>query len=137
MDKIPDDQLTYTGLWDSDKGYEKFQNGRNVVLMGDAAHPTTPFLGMGCNMALSDACFLGKLVVRCKIEGQDIALKLFEKYRLKNTNEVVRESLKTGYFMHSTNWFVWLFFQEITSFLPLQFMINEALKWDVIMMSLD
>lgn len=36
--------------------------GENVALVGDAAHPTLPFLGQGANMALEDAWVLARLL---------------------------------------------------------------------------
>ena len=42
-------------------------HGENCALLGDAAHPTLPFLAQGANMALEDAWMLA----RCLDEGPD------------------------------------------------------------------
>ncbi len=63
-----------------------FAQGR-VCLLGDAAHPTLPFLAQGANMALEDAV----IVARCldAFPVQD-ALRRFEAARLDRTAAIVR-----------------------------------------------
>lgn len=65
-----------------------FTEGR-VCVMGDAAHPTLPFLAQGANMALEDAAVLA----RC-LDGADIkaGLRRYENARLERTARIVRGS---------------------------------------------
>lgn len=50
---------------------ERWHDGR-AVLMGDAAHPTLPFLAQGANLALEDAWVLGREIMRDDLrEGLD------------------------------------------------------------------
>jgi salicylate hydroxylase len=67
---------------------ESFTQGR-VCVMGDAAHPTLPFLAQGANMALEDAIILA----RC-LDDADIpsALRRYEAARLERTARIVRGS---------------------------------------------
>lgn len=62
-------------------------DGRSV-LIGDAAHPTLPFLAQGANMALEDAL----LVARCLTELDDApsALARFVALRLPRTTRIVQ-----------------------------------------------
>ncbi|MEM1055763.1 MAG: FAD-dependent monooxygenase [Bacteroidota bacterium] len=65
-----------------------------AVLMGDAAHPTTPNLGQGGCMALEDAPALA----RCLADAASLpeAFRQFERARYRRTSRVTRESLWTG-----------------------------------------
>ena len=67
----------------------RFSIGR-ATLLGDAAHPTLPFLAQGANMALEDAVVLA----RCLAAHPDIptALRHYEAARLARTAAIVRGS---------------------------------------------
>jgi salicylate hydroxylase len=67
---------------------DHYAQGR-VCVMGDAAHPTLPFLAQGANMALEDAI----VIARC-LDGADVAgaLKSYEAARLGRTAAIVRGS---------------------------------------------
>ena len=68
---------------------DHFADGR-VCVMGDAAHPTLPFLAQGANMALEDAI----VVARCLEAYDDVAdaLRHYEIARLTRTAAIVRGS---------------------------------------------
>lgn len=59
-----------------------------VVLLGDAAHATTPFAAMGANMAIEDSMELAELINRCDHIEQ--ALKEFQELRKKRTEGIVK-----------------------------------------------
>jgi salicylate hydroxylase len=61
-----------------------------ATLLGDAAHPTLPFLAQGANMALED----GIVLARCLAAYPDIstALRRYEAARLSRTAAIVRGS---------------------------------------------
>jgi salicylate hydroxylase len=62
-----------------------------VSLLGDACHPTLPFLAQGANMAIED----GMVLARC-LDAHDIpeALRRYETSRLDRTSRIVRASLE-------------------------------------------
>jgi salicylate hydroxylase len=62
-----------------------------VSLLGDACHPTLPFLAQGANMAIEDAMVLA----RC-LDSYDVpeALRRYETARLERTSRIVRGSLE-------------------------------------------
>lgn len=65
-----------------------------VTLLGDAAHPMTPFLGQGACQALEDAVALGK-----RLRGAtDIpaALRAYEAERIPRANALVKRSRQVG-----------------------------------------
>jgi salicylate hydroxylase len=68
---------------------DHYSEGR-VCVMGDAAHPTLPFLAQGANMALEDAV----IIARCLDRFADVAeaLRHYEQARLERTAAIVRGS---------------------------------------------
>jgi salicylate hydroxylase len=62
-----------------------------VTLLGDACHPTLPFLAQGANMAIED----GMVLARC-LDALDIpeALRRYQAARLDRTSRIVRGSLE-------------------------------------------
>jgi salicylate hydroxylase len=70
-----------------------------LCLMGDAAHPTLPFLAQGANMALED----GLLLARCLTEMDDVprALRSFESLRLQRTRRVVQGAADNALRFHN------------------------------------
>ena len=65
-----------------------FAQGR-VCLLGDAAHPTLPFLAQGANMALEDAIIVARCLHRFPVQP---ALRHFEAARLERTAAIVQGS---------------------------------------------
>jgi 2-polyprenyl-6-methoxyphenol hydroxylase-like FAD-dependent oxidoreductase len=70
-----------------------YARGR-VVLTGDAAHPTTPNLGQGANMAIDDAIVLA----RALRDEADIAAACarYERERVPRTRQIVERSWSFG-----------------------------------------
>lgn len=67
---------------------------RRLVLVGDAAHPTTPNLGQGANMAIDDGIVLARCLRNSPtIEG---ALQEYQRERLPRTRMVVQRSWSYG-----------------------------------------
>lgn len=65
-----------------------------VLLMGDAAHATTPNLGQGACMALEDAAAIGKCFENTSNPVE--AFRLFETKRIARTTRIVNTSWKLG-----------------------------------------
>ncbi len=79
-------------LYDRDP-IDSWTQGR-VALLGDAAHPMLPFLGLGAAMAIEDAVVLGR-TVREEADAA-AALKLYEGTRLGRANWVLLQSRLQG-----------------------------------------
>ncbi len=65
-----------------------------IVLMGDAAHATTPNMGQGACMAIEDAAVLSNLVSTAP--SPEEAFKLFEQKRIRRTTKIVNDSWQIG-----------------------------------------
>jgi salicylate hydroxylase len=74
-----------------------YAHGR-LALMGDAAHPTLPFLAQGANMAIEDAA----IMARCLAASPDThALLRYEQARLERTTRIVTRSLENAGRFHN------------------------------------
>jgi salicylate hydroxylase len=72
-----------------------------VTLLGDACHPTLPFLAQGAGMAMED----GLVLARCLEAFADVetALQRYEQARIERTSRVVRGSAENGKRFHNNS----------------------------------
>jgi 2-polyprenyl-6-methoxyphenol hydroxylase-like FAD-dependent oxidoreductase len=87
-----------------------------IMLLGDAAHPCTPNLGLGGCMALEDALVLAKSF--CKEATPESALRRYESLRRGRTRHVQQRSLLMGQIGQWENRLVAGGRQMVTSMLP-------------------
>jgi 2-polyprenyl-6-methoxyphenol hydroxylase-like FAD-dependent oxidoreductase len=86
------EQLIWSDIIDI-KPLKKFAFG-NIVLMGDAAHATTPNMGQGACMAIEDAAILANTIEHT--QSVEEAFVAFEKKRLARTTTIVNNSWNIG-----------------------------------------
>lgn len=88
---------------------EVLKKGGNITLIGDAAHPMSPFKGQGANQALLDALSLARGIVKgCKSLAhwkkaglRESVLNEFEAEMLKRSAVKVKDSADAAQFLHS------------------------------------
>jgi 2-polyprenyl-6-methoxyphenol hydroxylase-like FAD-dependent oxidoreductase len=88
---------------------ELLEKGVHVTLIGDAAHPMSPFKGQGANQALLDALALGRGIAKeCRPFSQwrevgvrESVLTEFEAEMLKRSAIKVKDSADAAQFLHS------------------------------------
>lgn len=87
-----DEHLLWNDILDL-KPLPRFAFGR-ILLLGDAAHATTPNLGQGAGMAVEDAAVLAQ----CLTEPADIpaAFRRFEQRRRPRTTRIITTSRQLG-----------------------------------------
>ncbi len=69
-----------------------------ITLMGDAAHPTLPFLAQGANMAIEDGAVMARCLSQAPVPE---ALQAYQQARLARTTQIVNRSLENaGRFHH-------------------------------------
>ena len=92
LEHTSDEQLIWNDIVDIEP-IKKFAFG-NIVLLGDAAHATTPNMGQGACLAIEDAVILANTIADSgSVEEAFVA---FEQKRIKRTTLVVNDSLKLG-----------------------------------------
>ena len=94
---------------------KRWGQGR-VMLLGDAAHPCTPNLGLGGCMALEDALVLAKSF--CREATPELALRRYESLRRRRTRHVQQRSLLMGNIGQWENRLIAGGRQMVTSMLP-------------------
>jgi 2-polyprenyl-6-methoxyphenol hydroxylase-like FAD-dependent oxidoreductase len=90
--RTTDDQLIFNDICDL-KPLKRFVHGR-IVLIGDAAHATTPNLGQGACQAIEDAVVLAQ-AINCEPTMRH-AYRAFEMARLGRTRWVIEASRRLG-----------------------------------------
>jgi 2-polyprenyl-6-methoxyphenol hydroxylase-like FAD-dependent oxidoreductase len=92
IEQTPPESILHNDLVDRPPAWV-YAKGR-LALIGDAAHPTTPNLGQGANMAIDDAIVLA----RCLRTSPSIpqALEQYQRERLPRTRLVVQRSWNFG-----------------------------------------
>ena len=88
---------------------ELLAKGEQVTLIGDAAHPMSPFKGQGANQALLDALTLARAIARgCRPLSQwrkaglrESVLTDFESEMLERSATKVKDSAEAAQFLHS------------------------------------
>ena len=86
----PKDKIFKWALYDRDPIDEWYTN--NVVLVGDAAHPMLPFMGMGAAMGIEDGVVLGRAF--CESSEIQQALMRYQNARKDRANSVLLNSRK-------------------------------------------
>lgn len=81
-------------IYDSDPLEQIFWD--NVVLVGDAAHPTTPHGLRSTNMSVLDAAVLGKCLAKWGAENLQSALREYQSIRLPVVSKQVLHARKMG-----------------------------------------
>ncbi len=99
--ETPNEALIHNDILDI-KPLSQFAHGR-IVLIGDAAHATTPNLGQGACQAIEDAVILGEMMKK----NADIrtAFLQFEQKRLGRTRYIVNTSRRLGELAQTSNSF--------------------------------
>jgi 2-polyprenyl-6-methoxyphenol hydroxylase-like FAD-dependent oxidoreductase len=87
---------------------ELLEKGKNSTIIGDAAHPMSPFKGQGANQALLDALKLARTISRAckspewrKAGVRKSILTDFETEMLDRSAKKVQDSAAAAEFLHS------------------------------------
>lgn len=86
----------------------------NVLLIGDAAHATTPNMGQGAGQGIEDAYYLANILA--KSEEIQKAFQQFESLRRKKVDYVVNNSWRFGQMAHNS--FGRLFMKTLMKIMP-------------------
>ena len=92
-----------TGVFDREP-VPQWGDWRRVTLLGDAAHPMRPSLGLGATMAVQDAVALAR-VLACSALGDEeqigVALRTYEQERIAVSAPLQRQARQAGAASHA------------------------------------
>lgn len=82
----------------------QWSRGR-LTLLGDACHPTLPFMAQGAGMAIEDA----QVLTNCLVDSDDVgrALARYENLRKARTARIQRGSRRNGRLFHLSGFAAW------------------------------
>eukprot|EP01084_Bolivina_argentea_P120950 214423_1 len=86
LETTEEDDILDVGIFDRDTLKSWSNKANNVLLIGDAAHPMTPFLGQGANTAITDAFILCKILEKYQYDVDKLndVVNIFESMRMDN-----------------------------------------------------
>ena len=137
----PAADITRAGFYDRENLHLPYTDGR-VALLGDAAHPQSPMMGQGANMAIVDGHVLGTRLASSMAndrsyesslddDGVREALAAFDcTIRRKGVNKVIGEARFYGNLAVSNNRFTCWFFKSILKYTPPATIMKELEKGD-------
>ncbi|PTI48194.1 FAD-dependent monooxygenase [Staphylococcus succinus] len=96
---------------------------QRIVLLGDAAHATTPNMGQGAGQAMEDAIILANCIASYDF---DEALQRYDKLRVKHTKKVTLRSRKIGKIAQRRNRFVVAVRNAIAKMIPNKLISNQT-----------
>ena len=122
LDKQPETEVLHHDIYDL-KPLKTFTYKNRVLLLGDAAHATTPNMGQGAGQAMEDAILLSGL-----FEKYDMveALKKYNQLRVKHTAKVIKRSRKIGKIAQKEGKLSTALRNRFMSVLPNQLIANQT-----------
>ena len=87
---------------------KQWSKGR-TTLVGDAAHPTSPYAAYGAGMSIEDGYFLGRFLAGVAVADSAAltsALQAFEDHRKPHTSKVSQQAYVTGKIFHHVPAFI-------------------------------
>mmetsp|Transcript_32893 Transcript_32893/g.49641 ORF Transcript_32893/g.49641 Transcript_32893/m.49641 type:complete len:152 (-) Transcript_32893:2986-3441(-) len=130
IQETPASGITKAGFFDRKKLKSSFVDGR-VAVLGDAAHPQSPMMGQGANMAIVDGYVVATPLAAVKENMVATALAKNDcDVRRKDVNKVILRARSHGNIVESSNRLVCWMTKILLNHMPLSFVFSELEKGD-------
>ncbi|KAG7361555.1 salicylate 1-monooxygenase [Nitzschia inconspicua] len=121
--------ITEAGIFDRNDNTLPYTDGECVVLLGDAAHPQSPFMGQGCNMAVVDA-----YVVATRLARHSSILEVLKAYdtpsRKSSVTKVIEQARFVGSISVSTSAITCWLMKIVLQYLPSSWLFADLMNGD-------
>ncbi|PTJ72720.1 FAD-dependent monooxygenase [Staphylococcus hyicus] len=121
LDKQPETEILHHDIYDL-KPLKSFVFDQRIVLLGDAAHATTPNMGQGASQAMEDAIVLNNVLLKYPLIE---ALKRYDRLRVKHTTKVIHKSRKIGKMAQKDGKLSRVFRNKLLQFTPNRLLIKQ------------
>lgn len=121
----PTEIIAEVGIWDRDP-CKNWYKGR-VVLIGDAVHPMTPFLGQGANSAMIDAFVLAHYLGR---QPYNDAFKSYQQRRKPITDRNIKTAREISDYTTTDKGWKHFLSTSFLRFMPKSIILHTMLKAD-------
>lgn len=130
IQETPAPDITRAAFFDRKNLDLAFVDGR-VALLGDAAHPQSPMMGQGANMAIVDAYVATTRISSSKMENIIKALAEYDSdIRRQGINKVIADARFYGDFTASSNRFKCWLTKLYIKYMPSSAVMADMLKGD-------
>lgn len=130
IQETPASGITKAGFFDRKNLKLPFVDGR-VALLGDAAHPQSPMMGQGANMAIVDGYVVATQLAAVERNMVATALAKYDcDVRRKDVNKVILGARSYGNIAVSSNRFVCWMTKKVLNHMPPSFVLSELEKGD-------
>ena len=128
------DDVTRAGFFDRKNQTLSYVDGR-VALLGDAAHPQSPMMGQGANMAIVDGFVAAQRLAAAMQSGTEGAIEQAlvdydSKTRRKDNTKVIKKARRYGEWGVSRNRVVSWLARTSMKYVPASTMLNEIVSGD-------
>ena len=132
VDNTPD--ITRAGFFDRANLDLAYVDGR-VALLGDAAHPQSPIMGQGANMAIVDGYVAATRLAAAMKKNDNFRIEQAlmdydSKKRRKDNNIVIKQGRKYGSWFVSHHWFTCWAMGKVTKYMPASALISFLVSGD-------
>uniref|UniRef100_A0A7S1VRZ4 FAD-binding domain-containing protein n=1 Tax=Grammatophora oceanica TaxID=210454 RepID=A0A7S1VRZ4_9STRA len=126
----PASDISRAGFFDRKHLDLPYVQGR-VALLGDAAHPQSPMMGQGANMAIVDGYVLAKRLAATKLRNVENTLGEYDSLsRRKANNKVIQDARGYGTTFVSNHPFTCWATKLVIKLMPASVMVSEMIKGD-------
>ena len=130
IEETPAAAITKVGLFDRENLDLPYSNRtKRVGLLGDAAHPQSPFMGQGVNQAITDAYVCGTRIGRSSTV-QEAIRQYDSSERRTGVNGIIQKARSYGDMSVSKKWFVNSLFYIVAAYMPLSWLWTDMIDAD-------